>query len=164
MLVVNSKKSLGYEKALLFNKNWEIIPEFLNNKKIGNVSIPKVKVSSLMENSNSDYVWLPPEKNLPNISKLNCIEAANIIFKNSEFIVCEIYFKELNEILKKYPKSIFSSSKEKLNSKAIYSIAVMPRDLRSLADAAKGNLGNAQYIKSPLRETLKRILTENKLD
>jgi len=160
LLVVNLRNSLGYEKALLFDKNWEIIPEFLTDKNIGNISIPKIKVSSLMESSGADYVWLPPEKNQINVSKLNSSEAANIIFKNSEFIVCEIYFKELNEIFVKHPKSIFSISKEKSNPKTVCSIAVMPRDLRSLAEAAKGNLGNAQYIKSPLRETLKRILTE----
>jgi len=164
LLVVNQKDSLGYEKALLFNKNWKIIPDFLNNKNIGNVSIPKIKVTSIMESSDADYVWLPPEKNLPNLAKLNSYEAANIIFKNSEFLVCEISSKELNEILKRFPKSIFSVSKQKLNPKAVYSIAVMPMDLKSLAEAAKGNLGTAKYIKLPLHETLKKILTENKLD
>ncbi|MHA1575686.1 MAG: hypothetical protein ACTSXL_06095, partial [Alphaproteobacteria bacterium] len=160
LLVVNLKNSFEYEKALLFDKNWKIIPEFLNDKNIGNVSIPKIKVSSIMESSDADYVWIPPEKNLPNLAKLNSSEAANIIFKNSEFIVCEIKFKELNEIFKNYPKSIFSISKEKPNPNTVCSIAVMPRDLKSLAEAAKGNLGNAYYIKSNLRETFKKILTE----
>ncbi|MHA1575713.1 MAG: hypothetical protein ACTSXL_06230, partial [Alphaproteobacteria bacterium] len=87
-----------------------------------------------------------------------------IIFKNSEFLVCEISSKELNEILKRFPKSIFSVSKQKLNPKAVCSIAVMPKDLKSLAEAAKGNLGNAKYIKLPSHETFLKILTENKLD
>jgi len=155
LLVINQKKALGYEKALLFDKNWGIIPEFLNNKNIGNVSIPKIKVSSIIESSDADYVWLPPEKNQPNFSKLNSSEAANIIFKNSEFLVCEINFKDLNEILKRFPKSVFSVSNQNLNAKAVCSIAVMPKDLKSLAEAAKGNLGTAKYIKLPSHKTLK---------
>ncbi len=156
-LMVNLKEPLGYEKALLFNKNWEIIQRYLNDENIGNVSVPNLKAKSLLKASGSDYVWLPPENNQINISNLNSSEAENIIFKNSDYLVCEIYSNGINEILAKHSNSVFSLSNAQLNPKTVYSITVMPRNLKSLAEATKGNLGNAHYIQLPLHKTFKRF-------
>ena len=158
LLVLNSKNPFEYKKCLLFDKNWEIIPDFLINKNIGNISLHKIKSSSLLENSEADFVWMPDGVYQPNLSQLNSTEAANIIFKNSEFIVCEINYKGINEIFKNFPNSLFSNYKEKLNPEDIFLIAVMPRNLKSLAEATKNNLGNAKYIKAPLQDTVKKIL------
>jgi len=157
LLVVNYKNTPAYEKAVLFDKDWKITPKYLNNKTIGNVSVSNVKVNSILKASGSQFVWLPPENQL-DLSKLNSYEAANIIFKNSEFIVCDIYPLGLKEISAKFPGSVFSFSKDQLKPDSVYSIAVMPRDLRSLADAAKGNLGNARYVNFDLRKSAREII------
>jgi len=158
MLLVNLNPS-SYEKVLLFDKNWKVIQKYLNNKKVGNAPTAKILAKTLLESSGSDYAWLP-QKPLPGISRLNSSEAANIVFKNSEFMICEIYSDGMTELLKQYSNSVYSVPETQLNAKTVYSIAVMPRDLKSLAEAAKGKLGDACYIQAPLQETFKKILSK----
>jgi len=123
---------------------------------------------ALQKTTGSDFAWLPDvmTSNTAGMLDMRAAEATTLLIKGQTIIVCDLYGNDLLSLRdpasaapligggRLYPTPL------DVISNAVYRVAVMPRALRSLSDAAKGRTLRASYHEAPARDALRLLLEE----
>jgi pimeloyl-ACP methyl ester carboxylesterase len=165
--------SARYLRAAHFTANWVCDQGECNSTPIRRMRRPREFLTrtcgqALQKVTGSDFAWLPDAvtSNTAGMLDMRAAEAATLLIKGQTVIVCELYGSDLLSLRdpasaaplvgggRLYPTPL------DVISNAVYRVAVMPRALRSLADAAKGRTLRASYHEAPARDTLRLLLEE----
>jgi len=161
-----------YVRALHFNREWKIDADELTSPQLSEIVRPpeflaRVFVRTLQSLTQSDYVWVAGHfrQLVQQMSRLRAAEAATLLLRHSTVFVCEIRGEDLKQLQARVAgipdgpqiqPPLFDVQNER-----IYKIAVTPRGLRSLSEAAKGTLRGATYHEVAIRRTFRSMIEES---
>ena len=171
-LLIVQREPHRYVRALHVDREWQIDPDELASPQLSELVRPpeflaRVFVRTLTSLTQSDYVWVAEHFRLlvNQMARLRAAEAATLLLKHSTAFVCEIKgadLKRLHASVAGIPDGpqILPAPLD-IQDERIYKIAVTPRGLRSLSEAAKGSLRDAHYHEVTVRRTFRSIIEES---
>ncbi|MCX7847967.1 MAG: hypothetical protein N2595_08070 [bacterium] len=161
-----------YVRALHFDEEWKLDAEELGSPQLSEVVRPpeflaRVFVRTLQTLTQSDYVWVSEQFRplVQQMLRLRAAEAATLLLRHSTVFVCEIQGRDLRDLHARVAgkvdgpqllPAVFDVEEERT-----YKIAVTPRGLRSLNEAAKGALQGATYHEVAIRRAFRSLIEES---
>lgn len=171
-LLVVQLTPFRYVRALHFDENWNIDSAELASPQLSEFVRPpeflaRVFVRTLQSLTQSDYVWVSEQFRplVQQVARLRAAEAATILLRHSTVFVCEIRGADLRELYRRVTKMVngpqLLPAALDVDDERIYTVAVTPRGLRSLSEAAKATLLGASYHHVALRRTFRSMIEES---
>lgn len=171
-LLIVQREPQRYVRALHFDCAWQIDADELLSPQLSEIVRPpeflaRVLVRALQSLVQSDYVWVGDHfrQLVQQMSRLRAAEAATLLLRHSTVFVCEIRGADLKQLQARVAgipdgpqllPAVFDVQPDR-----IYKIAVTPRGLRSLSQAAKGTLRGASYHEVAIRRTFRSMIDES---
>jgi predicted esterase len=162
-----------YLRAVHFNAAWQCDPDECVSVPLRVTRRPREFLTrtcgqALQKVTGSDFAWLPDSitSNAAGMLDMRAAEAATLMIKGQTIIVCALHGSDLLTLRDPASAAPFVGGGRlypaplDVISNATYRVAVMPRALRSLADAAKGRTLSASYHEAPARAALHMLLEE----
>jgi len=172
-LLLRRVDNAHYLRAVHFTLQWRCDQGECDSAPIRRMRRPREFLTrmcgqALQKATGTDFAWLPEvvTSNTAGMLDMRAAEAATLLMKGQTVIVCELNGSDLLSLRdpasaaplvgggRLYPTPL------DVISNAVYRVAVMPRALRSLSDAAKGRTLRASYHEAPVRDTLRLLLEE----
>lgn len=171
-LLIVQREPQRYVRALHFDRAWNVDAEELASPQLSEIVRPpeflaRVFVRSLQSLVQSDFVWVGDHfrQLVQQMSRLRAAEAATLLLRHSTVFVCEIRGADLKQLRSRVAgipdgPQLFPAMFD-VQDERMYKIAVTPRGLRSLTEAAKGTLRSATYHEVAIRRTFRAMIEES---